>query len=320
LSLPSLPARSDARPWDVAVFGENSLDFVARLGDTPSFAGKQVLAGFDTFPGGQGATAAVGCARLGARVGYIGVFGADAWAETARVTLAREGVDLVAIERPDARSRVAVILVDPSGERSVYEHRDPGLTLDDPSRVVDAALRGRVVLVDGADIAASIAVARAARQSGAGTVVDLDRSGPQAVTLLREIDVIILPEALACALGQSSDLPRALEDIARQFAPMAVVATLGDRGSLAMVSGRIVSTAGFAVEVTDTTGAGDAFRAGFCAAWAAAGPETEVEALLEFANATAALNCRSVGAQTGLPTCAAVEDLVTKRAGQRSNS
>jgi sugar/nucleoside kinase (ribokinase family) len=65
-----------------------------------------------------------------------------------------------------------------------------------------------------------------------------------------------------------------------------------------------------AVEVVDTTGAGDAFRGGFAAGWLHMGAGAQVAALLEFASAVAALSCRAVGAQTSLPTRAEVHRLL----------
>jgi sugar/nucleoside kinase (ribokinase family) len=65
------------------------------------------------------------------------------------------------------------------------------------------------------------------------------------------------------------------------------------------------------VDVVDTTGAGDAFRAGLAAAWlgrvsAVSSLEPELGDLLADANLIASLNCRRLGAQAGLPTAAEV--------------
>jgi sugar/nucleoside kinase (ribokinase family) len=80
------------------------------------------------------------------------------------------------------------------------------------------------------------------------------------------------------------------------------VATLGSEGSLARFEGREIRTPAITVEVLDTTGAGDAFRGGLASAWLRAGNGAQVDQLLRYANAVAALNCRAVGAQAGLPT------------------
>jgi len=43
-------------------------------------------------------------------------------------------------------------------------------------------------------------------------------------------------------------------------------------------------------------------------------PDAEVEDVLTYANAVAALNCRALGARGGLPTRAEVEELLCARA------
>jgi sugar/nucleoside kinase (ribokinase family) len=88
---------------------------------------------------------------------------------------------------------------------------------------------------------------------------------------------------------------------------------MGGRGTLALTGRDEMHVPAFAVEAVDTTGAGDAFRAGLVSGWLAHGDRADAEAVLAHANATAALNCRAFGAQTGLPGRAAVETLVTER-------
>ena len=64
--------------------------------------------------------------------------------------------------------------------------------------------------------------------------------------------------------------------------------------------------------VVDTTGAGDVFRAGFIAGWLAGGDRAELETVLRWANAVAALKCRGLGARSASPTRAAVEALLAQ--------
>jgi sulfofructose kinase len=88
--------------------------------------------------------------------------------------------------------------------------------------------------------------------------------------------------------------------------------TLGEGGSLALCDGREIRTPAFAVDCVDSTGAGDAFRGGF-AAGCLLMPDADVEDILNYANAVAALNCRALGARGGLPTSAEVEQLLFAR-------
>ena len=90
-----------------------------------------------------------------------------------------------------------------------------------------------------------------------------------------------------------------------------VTATLGDKGSLSWCAGREIRTPPFAVDCVDTTGAGDVFRGAFAAGCLRLAPaDGDLEDALDYASAAAALNCRALGAQGGLPTPAQVDRLL----------
>jgi sugar/nucleoside kinase (ribokinase family) len=134
------------------------------------------------------------------------------------------------------------------------------------------------------------------------TLVDADRAGSDIEELLRHIDVVVLPGSAALALGRSSGLGGSLASIGRETGAAAVVATLGGDGALVWCREREIHVPAWPVGGVDTTGAGDAFRGGFAASWlASAGSDPDVEVLVADANLVAGLNCRSVGAQAGLP-------------------
>src|SRR5262245_47596459 len=109
---------------DVVVFGENSLDTVVVVRE-PGDASKRRASSITEMVGGQSATSAVGCARLGWRTKYAGVIGDDAAGALVRQTLAAERVEAVLASREGAVTRRAVVLVDESsGDRRVFERRD----------------------------------------------------------------------------------------------------------------------------------------------------------------------------------------------------
>jgi ribokinase len=78
-----------------------------------------------------------------------------------------------------------------------------------------------------------------------------------------------------------------------------VAVTLGVEGALAFDSEQIFRSPALAVEVADTTGAGDAFAGAFGVGLAC---RLDLPVALELANCVAALSVRSLGAQTGLPS------------------
>jgi sugar/nucleoside kinase (ribokinase family) len=120
--------------------------------------------------------------------------------------------------------------------------------------------------------------------------------------LLRLVPVIIVPESFLPEFAGVATPGDALQRMDAEFQPAVVVVTLGPEGSLARFEGREIRTEALVVEAVDTTGAGDAFRGGFVSAWLRSGAGAGIEVLLQQANAVAALNCRTVGAQAGLPT------------------
>jgi sugar/nucleoside kinase (ribokinase family) len=307
------PASGDRRV-DLVTLGENSLDFVAVAGADRAVGGKQRLRAFHVFPGGQTTTAAVAAARLGLRARYVGAFGADEWGRRSRATLDEAGVEVVAVEHRDAPSRVAVVIVDADGDRHVLEHRDARLRIDPiPAGAVESA---RVLIVDATDVAAAQAAARRGRAAGVPAIVDVDRVDEDVDALLDLIDVIVVPISFLEAATGASAPGAALERLAARYrSASAVVVTLGEEGSLARAQGREIRTPAYRVDVVDTTGAGDAFRGGFAAAWIRLGSGAPIDDVLRYANATAALNCRAVGAQTALPTWGDVEGRVTKGGG-----
>lgn len=307
-----------AKPFDVVTFGENSLDFIARLSAPPVADAKVTLDAFDMLPGGQAATVAVGCARQGWRARYMGTLGDDEWGRSIERALKKEGVDLAVVRRANCRSRMAVVLVDPAGRRTVLEHRDPALARKAAEIDRTMVTSGRVLMVDSTDVDASIAASRAARLAGIPTVVDIDRAGPGVDALLAEIDVIVVPGAFVVAYTGVESLGEGLARLERQHKRALVVATLGPEGSLARCGGQEFRTQAIPQDVVDTTGAGDAFRAGLIAAWLRAGRAAEVDTILQYANAAAGLACKALGAQTALPTRAQVDAVVTGSARAQS--
>lgn len=307
MNLTRSPKRRSGARLDVVGFGESSVDTVVR-GSFPESRAKTRVNSIDELPGGQAATVAVGCARLGWRAGYAGVVGDDPMGELVRSVLDREHVEARIVTRRGARTRRAVVLVDAdSGERRVIEHRDGALNLQTGEMETAFMTDCRILMVDASDVQASLRAARTARASDVRTLVDVDSAADGVHDLLREIDVVILAAAAVPLISGVKSLGKGLELIARDSGAEAVVATLGAEGALAFCQGVELRALGRPVEAVDTTGAGDAFRVGFMASWLGRPPaELDLTGMLLDANLVASLNCLGLGAQTGLPAAEAV--------------
>lgn len=218
--------------------------------------------------------------------------------------LAGRGVDLRFAMHRDAPTAFAVILVAESqGERIVLWDRDPALTLRPADLPRDLLSRARVVHVDDVDVDAAIAAATIARNAGAIVTSDIEAAGEQASALIAAVSVPIFAEDVPMALTGERSPDAALRALRRTH-PGLLCVTLGARGAMLLDGDAIVSQPGFEVDVVDTTGAGDVFRAGFIAALLRGEPPAS---MLRFANAAAALSCTRPGAIPSVPTRSEVE-------------
>ncbi len=312
---PSLFSASNPRATrDVLGIGENSLDTLCVVEGLPRPGEDQDAIELLIAPGGQVATALLACARLGLDCSYAGAVGDDAAASPILEPLQRGGVDVGRVARIEgATSRSAVILVDAtSGERTVLGHRDPRLALEPggagmPDRADIAA--HRVLHLDAVDCEAAAWAAGIARAEGTAVVLDADAVTPGIASLLPLVDFPIVSRAFAEEWGGTGSVRDGLEAVSGPGTHLAV-ATLGAKGALALGPDGWLETPAFEVEVRDTTGAGDAFHAGFI--WGLLHGRDRA-GVLRAAHAVAALNCTALGAQAGLPQVEAVERFERER-------
>jgi len=299
---------------DVVGLGLNATDTVARVRHFPALGGKERIVSASMQAGGQIATALVTCQRLGLRARYVGTLGDDEGGRFQLASLKKEGLDLRYVRIvPHTPNQLAYIIVDEAtGERTVFWDRSPRLAMK-PTDLKPEAIRGaRVLLIDGCDVEACALAARWARDQGVPVVADLDTVYKKVEKLFPLIDYLIASHNFFPALTGDRDPFRALQSMAREYRMRAPGVTLGRDGALVMWNGRFHYSAGFVVKTVDTTGAGDVFHGAFVygliAGW-------EMQHILDFANAMAALNCTALGARGGISTRAQAEKLM--RIGRR---
>jgi ribokinase len=120
---------------------------------------------------------------------------------------------------------------------------------------------------------------------------------------------LIVNEHEAAELGSRFGLPRDPASFARAQAARsggAVVVTLGASGVLAAEDAHTWTLPAPAVQVVDTTGAGDAFVGAFAAEMSRGAPLPNA---LRFALAAGSLACTALGAQTAIAPREAIEAL-----------
>ena len=292
------------RHIDVLCVGHACYDLIFAVDHHPAPDEKARAGAFVSCGGGTAANAAMTAAALGARTAFAGYLGDDIYGDQHLAEFHAAGVDTQLVVHGAAATPISAIFVKPDGARSIVNYKGDTnrLTGDD---LLFATVSPKVVLFDGHQPALALAVAAWARAHGILTILDADTVNEGNLDLVRRCDIVAASEHFAQAFTGAPTPAAGIASLA-EIAP-AVVVTLGERGLMWQREGETGALPAFAVDVVDTTGAGDTFH-GALAAGAARGmawPD-----LLRFASAAGALCCTKHGARLGIPTAAEVAALL----------
>lgn len=290
------------REFDVVGFGLNAVDHLVIVPRFPAFSTKVPMTNHYQLAGGQVSSAMVGARRLGFRSSYIGKVGDDIEGRILIDSLHAEDVECESIiVAPNSRTQSGVIILEQfSGERTLLWYHDEGTRIAPDEIKRELITRAKVLHIDGYDIQAAIRASQWARAASMPVTMDLDTAYKGLDGLLPLVDCMITSQGLANELAGVMDEREALKILHDRYGCYLVAMTQGSRGSLAYVEGQFIASPAFRPStLKDTTGAGDAFRAGFIYGLLKG---FSVEETLRAANAVAALNCRELGARAGLPT------------------
>ncbi len=229
-------------------------------------------------PGGSAANLACWLGSLGREVTFVGRVGTGDQGYHASF-FARFGVEAHLVVDPELETGTIVVLVDAGGGRTMLTDRGANLRLaveDVPAALLHRAaalhLSGYSFFEDGVRATARTLLARARR---AGTPVSID---PSSSAFLEEVgpdrflawtagaDLVFPNRDEAAVLAGTADPLLAAERLATHYGT--VVVTLDGDGCVVAHGGRSpVLVPAERVRPVDTTGAGDAFCAGFLDRW-----------------------------------------------------
>ncbi|WP_329324659.1 sugar kinase [Streptomyces luteogriseus] len=309
---------------DVLTFGEAMVSLRADQPVRTGGALRMSVAGAE-------ANVAIGLARLGHRVRWIGLTGTDEFGALVLRTLRAENVDtshaahadgptgLVVFEpRIADLTRVSYYREGSAGSRLIPAHIEP--SLKQGARIVHTT--GITAALGRGALDAVEAAVRTAPAAGATVCLDVNYrsklwSPQQAAAALRplmpDVDVLVASEdelalaAPAGAVGEAGQVQALLECGVRE-----VVVKRGADGAEVFDASGSTAQQAVAVTVRDTVGAGDAFVAGYLSALLDGEP---VAGRLGRAVAVGAFAVASSGDWEGLPTR---EDLTLLRAAPGS--
>ncbi len=262
----------------VLVIGDVMDDVIVRP-EGPLVSGADRRATIRELPGGSGANQAAWLAAFGVRTAFAGRVGADAQARHARV-LESCGVEPHLGADDTCPTGRVVALIAPDGERSFFTDRgaNDGLCRADlpNSLLAEVGLvhvSGYSLFGEGPRAAVLDFLAEARRRNVPFTV------DPASHSFLRDADpkkflrwtsgaAICFPNEVEAAVLAGTDDPEAQLAALGSAYPLAVVKR-GRAGAAAAAGQERWSVEAPQVEMVDASGAGDAFLAGFLAAWLA---------------------------------------------------
>jgi sugar/nucleoside kinase (ribokinase family) len=260
----------------ILVVGDVMTDLIV-VPEGPLVRGSDRRASIRSRPGGSGANQAVWLGSMGTRVSFVARVGA---ADKPHLEAYFKGfhVDPVLIADALLPSGMLVTIVDPDGERSFLTDRGANLALSPSDMPVWLLEDTRLVLVSGysyfAETPRSAVQWLAGEARGRGIPVAVDAAS---VGFLNEVGPMNFFEwttgaaLLFCnadeaeALAGSGDLGEQMKVLGAYYGR--VIVKRGARGAaLGTAHGVTLELPAPAVHVVDTTGAGDAFAAGFISA------------------------------------------------------
>jgi len=303
-------AGRDDRDLDLVVIGDVNPDILVPDAE-PRFGQEEILVErIELTIGGSAGIMAAAAARLGLRTAIVGVVGRDAFGRFMLDELAGRGVDVSACRTDPSRPTGATVILARPTDRAILTAQGTiaDLVLEDVPLELLAHTRHVHVaslFLQPAILAGLGALAERVQRAGATLSVDpnWDPSGVWDGGLraaLPAIDVFLPNAAEAGRITGEADVAVAAR-LLRGDGPRPIVAVKrGVDGALVIgEDGTPIRIPGLPADPVDSTGAGDAFDAGFLLAWLDGRSLRDAAAL---GAACGALSTRALGGTPGQPT------------------
>jgi sugar/nucleoside kinase (ribokinase family) len=255
---------------------------------------------------GTGGGTAVDLARLGARVLAAGAIGTDAIGDFLLAVLESEGIASRLVRKPGVQTSATILPIHPDGTRPAWHVRGANATLSledmpwEDIAACDALHLGGITALGPLDGEPAAQVLRLAREAGALTTADcLGVKHPDALAFCRaclpHVDIFMPNEDEAMTITGAPDATAAALAL-RELGAACTVVKRGRAGCVVADADGARAIPGFAVDVVDTTGCGDAFCAGVIVATCGGWP---IDRAATLGNATGALTARGLGSDAG---------------------
>jgi sugar/nucleoside kinase (ribokinase family) len=243
--------------------------------------------------GGSAANTAVTAARMGLSVGYLGKVADDAAGRHFADDLRALGLRFPSNALPSSAgipTARCIVLVTPDGQRTMHTYLGACVEFGPDDVLEEVVASAGVLYMEGylydrpEAQAAFERAARLAHQHGRKVALSLSDSfcvnrhrAAFRALVAGHVDILFANEAEILALYQTDDFAAAAASIAAETELAAL--TRGEHGCVVVAGGKMSAVLTEPAVVVDSTGAGDAFAAGFLAALARGAAPREAGAL-----------------------------------------
>jgi len=304
---------------DVICLGEVLIDLIGQeISDLPE------VETFKRFPGGAAGNVAVGVSKLNLDSGFIGKVGEDPFGEFLINTLKRFKVDVSQIYKDrERRTGLAFVSLDKKGVPDYLFYRNPSASMFlSPEEIKESYIKeGKALyfssmsLVNEPFRSANYRAIELANKYNLTVLFDpnirislwssKEKAKEEIEKVLGYIDILKLNiDELKFLAGEDNPEEGCRELLKRNSNLQLIALTMGEKGSLLIDSrGESAVIEAFAVEVKDTTGAGDAFTSALLAQVLENRDldRLRLKEIGKYANAAAALAIQKPGVIPALP-------------------
>ncbi|MDD3731355.1 MAG: PfkB family carbohydrate kinase [candidate division Zixibacteria bacterium] len=273
------------------------LDFLIQVTYYPPAGGKIDASALSVMGGGPIPNALTGLSRMGLSITLIAAVGDDLVGRLIREELKKENIDSrFIIVKKNKQSDSAYGFVEAgSGRRTIALYRKIRITARDLT--LNRYPIPRLIHLDGRDLDACLKLARWGRKKGALISFDIGSRRNDVSPVFPMVDHLIVSDVYAFGFTGKKNARSAILKL-KEYCPGTIVITEGIKGSVAYENDRWHHQHAFRVKNIDTTGAGDAFHAGYLYGLLKGFSLGE---RLTYGAAAAALKCTRLGARN-LPT------------------
>jgi ribokinase len=298
--------------------GHINWDVTLRVSALPEPDGEARITEQHRAGGGSAANVASALAGLDLEAGLIGSVGTDEQGRMAVRELEASGVDVSRVITVEGETTVKYLVVDDSGEVMVLANDGVNEAVGPEDVAAEMVAGASHLHLTGQHPATAARLIELAQDAGLTVSFDPGRRVDERdfSPLLDEVNVLLVNELEARAVFGADEGSA----IAAAAGPeRTIVVKRGADGASLYAGGEPTHHPGFAVEAVDTTGAGDAFAAGYLAATVGglalgdgAGDSPDPEQVLAMANASGALTVQQAGARSA-PDREALEAFLAAR-------